>query len=113
MGVRQRRSQRDKLLVLPDLLEQLAAIELKPLSERLIASFWPTAVAALLMIAVSLAQWSNRQRLTSKMNELSAVTAELSVTEQELAEWDSKEKLLGAFAESKQHRSTYLGRIGS
>ena len=83
----------------PDLLEQLAAIELKPLSERLIASFWPTAVAALLMIAVSLAQWSNRQRLTSKMNELSAVTAELSVTEQELAEWDSKEKLLGAFAE--------------
>ncbi len=93
----QYRSDRSDCLPPPDLYRQLESIQLRPLRERLFGAMWPSAVAAIIVAALSIGQWTNRLQLAAKIDELSDITVEISMMEQELGVWASKERSLQAY----------------
>jgi hypothetical protein len=81
---------RSDLLPAPDLLEQLLALQKKSVSERLIANFYPSAIAGCLILLVSIFFFRDRNELVTLQEQRVAVSERASDIELQLAQWDEK-----------------------
>ncbi len=85
---------RTDLLPPPDLLQQLKKLQHDPLAKRVIKNFYPVAIAAGLILMVSLMHWNDWRHLAAMKSKLDTVTAEVSIAEEELTHWEAKQTLI-------------------
>jgi hypothetical protein len=91
------REDRTDCLPAPDILAQLQLLQSKSLPERLIAHFFPSAIAAGLMLAVFGLYLNDHRKLAAKKQEIAAISVDVSNVEVELAGWESKQQLIDAY----------------
>jgi hypothetical protein len=96
------REDRTDCLPAPDILAQLQLLQRKSLPERLIKHFYPSAIAAGLMLAVFGLYLNDHRKLTAKKQEVAAITVDVSSIELELAEWEAKQQLIDAYKKLEQ-----------
>ena len=88
---------RKDCLPAPDLLAQLQQLQRKSLPERLVKHFFPSAIAAGLMMVVCGLYLNDYRKLAAKKRECASITSNVSIAESEIAEWESKQRLIGAY----------------
>lgn len=88
---------RTDCLPAPDLLTQLQKLQRKSFPERLVTHFFPSVIAACLILAVSVLYVNDHWRLSSKKHEVNGITTDVSVAETELAEWEHKQRLIDSY----------------
>ncbi len=86
--------ERKDLLPSPDLLQELQKLQHEPLVQRLIKNFYPVAISAGLILIVSLMYWNDWRRLAAMKSKLDSVSAEVSIAEEELSDWEAKQRLI-------------------
>lgn len=85
------------LLPSPDLLAQMAKLQHEPIMRRVVRNFYPVAIAAGLILIVSMMYLNDWQRMASLQSKLDAVSAEVSIAEEELSDWDAKQRLVSSY----------------
>ncbi len=93
------REDRTDCLPAPDILEQLQFLQRKSLPERIVTHFFPSAIAAGLMLLVLGLYLNDYRKLAVKKQEIAAISVDVSNVEFELTEWESKQKLIDAYKE--------------
>jgi hypothetical protein len=88
---------RTDLLPSPDLLQQLKKLQHEPLAKRILLNFYPVAISAGLILVVSLLYWNDWRRFSAMQVQLDSVSAEVSVAEEELADWEAKQRLIANY----------------
>ena len=96
-AARQWNEERSDLLPAPDLLSQLRNLQREPLTKRFLRSFYPVAIAAGLILMVSMMYLNDYRRLASLQSRLDSVSAEVSIAEDELSNWDAKQRLVSSY----------------
>ncbi len=94
--------ERADLLPSPDLLTQLRKLQHEPLLQRVIANFYPVAISAGLILIVSLMYLNDWRSLTALQLRLDSVSAEVSIAEDELADWEAKQRLVASYRQLRQ-----------
>ena len=96
-AARQWNNERSDLLPAPDLLSQLSNLQREPLARRLVRSFYPVAIAAGLILMVSMMYFNDYRKLASLQSRLDSVSAEVAIAEGELSDWDAKQRLVSSY----------------
>ena len=96
-AARQWSDERTDLLPAPDLLAQLFQLQHEPMAQRLLKSFFPVVIAAGLMLIVSLMYLNDWRRFALLQSRLDSVSAHLSIAQDELSDWDAKQRLVTSY----------------
>ena len=103
---------RKDLLPAPDILDQLNRLQHEPMFNRIVKNFYPAAIAAGLIVLVSLMYLNDWYQVAAMQTKLDTVSAEVSVAEDELVTWDSKQRLVASYQQlQKQTTSIKLDEL--
>ncbi len=91
--------ERNDCLPPPDLLFRLQQLQQKPLLERVVRNFYPSAIAAALILCVAGLYVHDYRHLAIKRSEVANMAADVSITENELATWESKTRMIEGYQE--------------
>ncbi len=84
---------RTDLLPAPDLLPQLERLQVRPIRDRIVKYFSPSAIAASLIMIVGGLYVNDYRQLASIQNEVETAAAFAMAAEEELTVWESKERM--------------------
>ncbi len=82
------------ILPVPDLLAGLLEQQPNSLFNQVVYNFWPSVIAACLMVAITMASWLQSSRLQVTTNILNDLTLRVNQAEIELSEWERQKNWL-------------------
>lgn len=94
--------ERTDCLPAPDLLAQLLQLQTKSMTERIISNFYPSAIAAGLMLVVLGLSINDQRHFNSSKLELASISEEVALAETKLAGWESKQRLIDGYEHLEQ-----------